>query len=257
MTRLVAALAVLTCLAASPALGQVAGPSGTADDGEDEGPRTHGEHTRPLLLPRGQWAFNMTAGTDNRSKDASKSQGEPFVAVSADWEGAGGLAYAGGGFETIDASGSGVQAEAFVGIQPKVAGFQLDLSVTRQWRLEADPGTDADNWELTANVSRKIGRASGRLQLQTSPDGAGGTGRWTWIEGRLGWTFSDTLKGTVAVGRREQQDSIDYTGWNAGMTWAVTDKVALDLRWYDTNADPGASEEQYGSALVAAVSLAF
>ena len=64
--------------------------------------------------------------------------------------------------------------------------------------------------------------------------------------------------GAKRLGAKDkQQDSVDYTGWNAGVTWAVTHKVALDLRWYDTNADPGASEEQYGSALVAAVSLAF
>ena len=248
MTRLLASLAVLACAAASPVLAQTSLPHGSQG-------QSHGDRTR--LLPRGDWSFTLGSGTDNRSKDASKSQGDPYAYGSADWEGAGGLFYAGAGAETIDSSGSTLQLETFIGVQPELAGFDLDLSVTRQWRIDADPGTDADNWEIAANVSRSFGKASGRLQLQTSPDGAGATGRWTWVEARVGWAFTDTLKGTAAVGRREQQDSVDYTGWNAGVTWAMTKALNLDLRWYDTNADPGAAEDQYGSALVADLSYAF
>ncbi|QTC93014.1 TorF family putative porin [Brevundimonas goettingensis] len=254
MTRLLAFIALATGLAASPALGQTSTGAHSVQSGG--GSQTHGERPH-LLWPRGDWAFSMGAGTDNRSKDASKSLGDPYVSASADWEGEGGLFYAGAGAETIDAGGSDLQLEAFIGMQPELAGFDLDLSVTRQWRIDADPGADADNWEITANVSRSIGKASGRLQFQTSPDGAGATGRWTWVEARLGWTFTDRLKGTAAIGRREQQDSVDYTGWNAGVTWSMSRHLDLDLRWYDTNADPGASEAQYGSALVAAVNYAF
>jgi hypothetical protein len=193
MTRLLTALAVLACAAASPVLAQTSLPHGSQG-------QSHGDRTR--LLPRGDWSFTLGAGTDNRSKDASKSQGDPYAYGSADWEGEGGLFYAGAGAETIDSSGSTLQLETFVGVQPELAGFDLDLSVTRQWRIDADPGT-------------------------------------------------------AAVGRREQQDSVDYTGWNAGVTWAMTKTLNLDLRWYDTNADPGASEDQYGSALVADLSYAF
>lgn len=204
---------------------------------------------------RGDWAFDLGAATDNRSKDASKSDGKPYAYGSAAWESEDGLFYAGAGAETINSSGSRLETEAFFGVQPQVAGFDLDLSVARKWRVDSDPGADDQAWEFTANLSRDIGPARARLQLQASPDGAGAAERWTWIEARLGWTFTDRLDATVALGRREQDDAPDYTGWNAGLTWAVTRRLDADLRWYDTDAKvPG---RQYAGALVAGVTVAF
>ena len=60
---------------------------------------------------------------------------------------------------------------------------------------------------------------------------------------------------TAAIGRREQDNSLDYTAWNAGVTYALTDNLDADLRYYATDADvPG---EQYADGLVAAITLAF
>ena len=51
----------------------------------------------------GKWSFSAGAATDNRSKDASKSDGNPFVYGGAEWANASGLFYASGSLETIDA----------------------------------------------------------------------------------------------------------------------------------------------------------
>ena len=51
------------------------------------------------------WSFTFGAATDNRSKDVSKSDGDPFVWGEAQWESASGLFYAGPSFETIKSSG--------------------------------------------------------------------------------------------------------------------------------------------------------
>lgn len=202
------------------------------------------------------WTFEVGAATDNRSKDASKSDGNPYVWGEALWVSGSGLFYAGPGFETIDAStGSKLEVQAIGGVRPEVAGFDLDLKAVFKQQIDADPGTDDDAWEFTANVSRSIGPASARLQVQHSPDGTGSVKAWTWVETRLGWDLTNSLTATAAVGRREQDNAVDYTGWNAGLTWQVSRGLDADLRWYDTNADvPG---EQYAGALVAAVSFAF
>ncbi|MDB5421846.1 MAG: porin [Brevundimonas sp.] len=203
-----------------------------------------------------RWAFDVGAATDNRSKDASKSNGNPYVWGEALWVSGDGLFYAGPGFETIDSStGSKLEVQAMAGLRPEIAGFDLDLKAAFKQQIDADPGTDDDAWEFTANLSRSIGPASARLQVQHSPDGTGSTKAWTWVETRLGWDLTNSLSATAAVGRREQDNAIDYTGWNAGLTWQVRRGLDADLRWYDTNADvPG---EQYAGALVAAVSFAF
>ena len=204
----------------------------------------------------GSWAFAVGAGTDNRSKGASKSDGDAYVWGEAEWENASGLLYGGAGFQTIkSSSGSDLEVEAGFGVRPELAGFDLDLNATYKSQIDAVSGYDDTAWELTADVKRSIGPASGRVRFQYSPDGMGGTEAWTWVEARLGWDFTNKFEGTAAIGRREQDNSLDYTAWNAGLTYALTDNLDADVRYYATDADvPG---EQYADSLVAAISLAF
>ena len=206
--------------------------------------------------PSDSWSFAFGAATDNRSKDASKSDGDPFVWGEAEWESASGLFYAGPSFETIRSStGSELEVKASAGIRPQLAGLDLDLNAAFKYQVDANPGADADAWEFTADVKRSIGPASGRLRLQYRPDSTGSTEAWTWVEARVGWDFTDKLSGTASIGRREQDNSLDYTGWNAGFSYALTRNIEADLRYHATDADvPG---EQYADALVAGVTFAF
>ena len=203
----------------------------------------------------GSWAFAFGAATDNRSKDASKSDGDAFVWGEAEWESASGLFYAGPSFETVKSSGSDLEVALDAGVRPQVGGFDLDLNVKHKWLVEANPGADDDAWEFTADAKRSIGPASGRLRLQYSPDSTGATEAWTWVEAQLGWDFTHKLSGSAAIGRREQYNSVDYTGYNIGLNYALTRNLEAELRWYGTDAEvPG---EQYADSLVAGVSVAF
>lgn len=204
----------------------------------------------------GRWSFAFGAATDNRSKDISKSDGDAFVWGEAEWASASGLFYAGPSFETIRSpTGSELELKASAGLRPQVAGFDLDLNAAYKYQVDANPGADEDAWEFTADVNRSIGPASGRIRLQYTPDSMGSTEAWTWVEARLGWDFTDRLRGTASVGHRQQDNSLDYTGWNAGFTYALTQHMQADIRYHATDADvPG---EQYADALVAGISFAF
>ena len=205
--------------------------------------------------PSGSWSFAVGAATDNRSKDASKSEGEAFVWGEAEWENASGLIYGGASFETIDSSGSDLEVKVSGGVRPQVAGFDVVLDVAHKWQVDANPGADADAWEFTADVKRSIGPASGRLRLQYSPDSTGSTEAWTWVEAQVGWDFTSKLSGSAAIGRREQDNSVDYTGYNVGVSYALTRSLEADLRWYGTDVEvPG---EKYDDGLVAGLSFAF
>jgi uncharacterized protein (TIGR02001 family) len=206
--------------------------------------------------PAGRWSFAVGAATDNRSKGISKSDGEAFVWGEAEWENASGLFYAASGFQRIrSSSGSELEVEIGTGFRPEVAGFDLNLNITRKLQIDAAPGFDDTAWELTADVARSIGPARGRLRLQYSPDGMGGTRAWTWAEARAGWDLTGRLQGTAAIGRREQDNGRDYTAWNAGFTYALTNALEGELRYYATDADvPG---EQFADTLVAGISFAF
>lgn len=203
----------------------------------------------------GSWSFAIGGATDNRSKDASKTLGNPFVHGKVEWVSQDGLFYGGAGAEKIKSNGSDIEYELNLGVRPTVAGVDLDLTIAHKWQVDADPSADDKALELTASVSRSIGRASARLQVQHSPEGAGSTKAWTWVEARMGWDLTPSLSASAAVGRREQSANIDYTGWNAGLTYAVNDRLDFDLRWHDTDAvAPG---PQYAGALVAGLTVEF
>ncbi|CAN5188505.1 hypothetical protein BH09PSE1_BH09PSE1_20280 [soil metagenome] len=200
------------------------------------------------------WSFEAGAGTDNRSKGASKSDDAPYVFGEAQWNAASGF-YADAEFETISSSGSSVETEMEAGWQFAAAGLRFDASASHKWRLGADAGQDDAAWEYQFDVMRDFGPADGRLRVEHSPDGLGSTEASTWIEARLRWPLADRLKAGVTVGRREQDKAPDYIGWNAGVAWTLTDATDLDLRWHGTDADEQGA--QYEDALVASVLIAF
>lgn len=202
-----------------------------------------------------QWSAGFGAATDNRSKEASKTNGNPFVWGGLEWESDNGLFYAGPGFETIDSNGADVELEVQAGYAPEFAGYQFDLNAAHKWRPGSNPGTDDDAWEFTADMSRSIGPANGRLRLQHSPDGTGSTRAWTWYEARVGWEFSPRISATASIGYREQENAPDYTGWNAGLSYALSREVEFDLRYHATNAEEFG--RQYEDAVVAGVSFGF
>lgn len=204
---------------------------------------------------RSPWSFEVGAATDNRSKDVSKSDGDPYVWGSATWASDTGF-YAGPAFETIHASnGSRLEVSVFGGWASEVMGYEVDLNAEHKWQVNPDLPSDDDAWEFTADISRAIGPADMRLRLQHSPDGTGSTRAWTWVSGQLSWELSNRLSASAELGRREQSNGIDYTGWNVGLTWAAAQGIDLDLRWHDNSADlPG---DQYASSVVAGVAFAF
>jgi uncharacterized protein (TIGR02001 family) len=201
------------------------------------------------------WSFELGAGTDNRSKAASKSGNDAYVSAYAAWESADGLIYVSPGFQTIQAGGSNIETDWIVGYRPEAFGYAFDLNVAYKRRLDVEAGYDADGVELSAEVSRAVGPAQAALLVQYAPDAPGATRSYVWVEAELGWAFTPRLDGSAALGRREQDNGPDYTGWNVGVTYALTDALDLDLRYYDT--DAAALDEQYEEALVAKLAYAF
>ena len=200
------------------------------------------------------WTFELGAGTDNRSKGASKSGNDPYVFGEVQWNAASGF-YADLEFETIDSSGSYVETEVEAGWQYSALGFDFDTSASHKWRLGAVAGHDDAAWEYQFDVIKDFGAVDTRFRVEHSPDGLGSTEAWTWVEGRVRFPVADRLKASATLGRREQDNAPDYTGWNAGVAYELTDTTSLDLRWHGTDAnDQGA---QYDDALVASVLVFF
>lgn len=200
------------------------------------------------------WSFAFGAASDNRSKEASKSDLGPYVWGEAEWSGASGV-YAGPSFETIDAGGSRLELSPSAGWRTERLGFEWDVNAAYKYRVDADPGYDHDAWEFTADASRAIGPVKGRIRLQHAPDGTGATGAWTWVSARTSWTPAPKVKLLAEIGHRTQENAPDYVGWSVGVDYAVTHHAALTLRYHATDADDAG--RQYEDALVAGIDFGF
>ena len=67
--------------------------------------------------------------------------------------------------------------------------------------------------------------------------------------------ISGTVNDIKVAERAEVNALYNQIAWNAGVTYALTDNIEAELRYYATDADvPG---EQYADSLVAGLSLAF
>ena len=175
--------------------------------------------------------------TDNRSKFATKSGGDPALFGAVFAETVDGAWYVEAEAETIrDSSGSDAEFTFAAGWRPQAFGFDFDLVAARKVRVGAVPGADTEAWEFTADAERAIGPFEGRLRLQQSPDGAGSSGAWVYYEARLRWDVAPRWTLDAQVGTRDYEDDADdYSGASLGAIYEVTDNLEFDLRLIDTD----------------------
>ncbi len=202
------------------------------------------------------WRLSFGAATDYRSKGTSKTQGEPYAWIQEEWRSDDENFFVEVGAARVKQSfGAELETEIRAGWRPEAAGFSFDFNAMYRYYPDANHGADDDYWEFTADASRTVGPVSGRLRVQYSPDNAGSSHAFTYYEARAGYKLAPRWKVTAAVGRRDTEDSVDYTAWNAGVGYKIDDNVDLDLRWYDTDRDSLGA--QYEDALVGAISFNF
>jgi uncharacterized protein (TIGR02001 family) len=206
------------------------------------------------VAPSSSWAFGAGMASDGRDWGASRTDGDAHAWALAEWSSADRTFYAGPTVRTVKTQGSELEASIFAGWRPQVAGWDLDLGVTQSWLIDAAPGADDDQLTLGAAVIRSLGPVEGRLKVEHSPDGFGPREAWTWTELGATWDQSPALSWSAAVGRRDQEGAgVDYTGWNVGATWRLSDRFELDARWHDTDADafdPYGDEDYEGRFVV-------
>ena len=201
------------------------------------------------------WDVSAGATTDNRSKDASKSDGKPSVWGEALWNSASGMFYAGPAYETLNMGGAELGYAFFAGARPSFAGFDFDLQTSYKALVEADKGFDDGTFEVKVDAMRAVGPVKTRLRAEYSPDGLGGTEEWSWVSAQVAYPLTRTLTASAEIGYRDQENNIDYTGYNAGVTYAVAPRLGLDVRWHGTDANiPG---EQHNDRFVASVTYGF
>lgn len=182
------------------------------------------------------FAFNLGANTDYVFRGVSQTQGDPsvFGGVDATW----GVGYAGAWVSNVDfGDATDAEFDLYGGIRPKVGPVSLDLGVIYYGYAGAPSGADYGYWEAKAAASAPAGPATVGVAAYYSPDFFGAAGEAFYYEANAQVAIPQT-KASVsgAVGRQWVEGPGDYTTWNVGVGYQLTDHLGLDVRYHDTDA---------------------
>jgi uncharacterized protein (TIGR02001 family) len=169
----------------------------------------------------------------------------------------GGL-YGGAWASNVDFGDGETDAELdlYAGVRPEFAGVALDLGAVAYLYPGQPDDADYDYLELKAAASRAVGPATVGAAVFWSPDFFGAAeDEATYAEISAAVTPAERWTVSGAIGRQWLSSDLDYTTWNLGAAYQLTDSLALDVRYHDTGEHGFGAV--YGARAVATLKAAF
>lgn len=185
-------------------------------------------------------------------KGLGKSNGEISPFASVEFEA--GSAYASVFVASAElAQGADAEIISAIGYRPKLGAIGLDLSVINRDLPGTRSGVDSNYFEYQVDASRKFGPVSARLRVNYTPDGFAATQEawWTELQGTV--SIDDKTRLSAAIADRTADGGASYAAWNIGAKRKLTDRISLDLRYFDT--DSRQISESYEDRFVASIAL--
>lgn len=179
------------------------------------------------------------AFTSNYISDGT-TQSNDKPALQGYVEGSYGMFYGGVWSSTVDFvddevfGDDNLEFDLYAGIRPTLGDFSFDISYYRY--LYDDSGDCCGEFVLIAQYPVAD---FGEVGVEYDYDPVGNT-RWGELAGAL--SFKEVWEVGGAVGTdwgSEEWGEADKVAWNAGVTRGLGDFASVDLRYYDSNYDPG------------------
>lgn len=182
-------------------------------------------------------AYNVAIGSDYVFRGVSQTEEDP--AISGGIDATFGTAYVGTWASNVSFPGdddTNAEIDLYGGFRPQVAGWNLDLGVVGYFYADQPDGAEYTYAEFKAAASRAVGPATLGAAVYYSPDFFGASeDEATYVEANAAFSPADRFTVSGAVGRQIVSSDFDYTTWNAGVTYALTDHLGLDVRYSDTD----------------------
>lgn len=195
------------------------------------GGAAHAEDAGPFKL-----TFNIGASTDYVFRGISQTDENPQVFGGVDAT-IGSIGYVGAWTSNVDFNNkTSAEFDLYGGIKPTVGPVALDLGVIYYGYANQPDGPHEDYWEGKIAASVPAGPATLGAAVYYSPEFFGETGEATYVEVNAAGAIPNTkfsLSG--AIGRQYVVGPADYTTWNVGVGYALTDHIGFDLRYWDTD----------------------
>jgi uncharacterized protein (TIGR02001 family) len=203
------------------------------------------------------FSFNLGAATEYVFRGFSQTDEDPqvFGGIDATY----GIGYAGVWVSNVDfLDSTDAEFDLYAGIKPTAGPVTFDLGVIYYGYV--DKGLSSyDYWEFKAAASVPAGPATLGAAVYYSPNFFGAADDAVYYEANVALPIPDS-KFTVsaALGYQQQDGGVDYTTWNAGVGFALTDHISLDVRYWDTDVSKTDDPLSYGDArVVGGIKLAF
>jgi uncharacterized protein (TIGR02001 family) len=192
----------------------------------------------------GPISFSFNAGVASDYVFRGISQTDENIQVFGGVDAAlGEIGYAGVWLSNVDFNnGTDIEFDIYGGIKPTVGAVTLDIGLVYYGYTDQPPGPNEDYWEGKLAASIPAGGATLGAAVYYSPEFFGETGKATYYEVNGAYPIPDTkFSVSGALGHQSVEGPLDYTTWNFGVGFALTDNVGFDLRYIDT------SEHGFGS----------
>lgn len=198
-----------------------------------------------LEAPEGRtfsWSVNIAATSDYVFRGITQSDEDPALQGGVDISY--GIFYAGIWTSMIDFEPAGAaEVDFYAGIKPVWGPVTFDLGVLYYaYPNSADDGAELDYFEIKLGASTTFDKLTVGGVAYWSPEYTGEIGEAWSIEGSAAyalpkvWIFDPTVSGLIGTTLFDDDSSLDYAYWNAGLT-LVVDKFAFDFRYWDTDSD--------------------
>ena len=202
-------------------------------------------------------SFNVGVATDYVFRGISQTDenAQVFGGVDLTMD----MLYAGVWASNVDFNeGTDAEVDFYVGVKPEAGGWTFDLAgIYYAYINQPDDAPEYNYFEAKAAASRAFGPATIGGAVYYSPEFFAEVGDALYYEVNGGYTINDRITATAALGRQEfgDLDDADYTTWNIGATFALTDNFGIDVRYHDTDADDFG--DLYEERVVASLKAAF
>lgn len=181
-------------------------------------------------------SFNVGAATDYVWRGVSQTDESPQIYGGVD--ATVGMVYAGTWLSNVDfgtGNDTDFELDLYAGIRPQLGPVALDLGIQYYGYINAPAGSDQDFVEFKLAGSVPVGPATVGAAVFWSDNFYGGTGNATYVELNGSSPIGEKFSVSGAVGYQDVDYDGDYTTWNLGVGYALTDFLGVDLRYHDTN----------------------
>ncbi len=180
-------------------------------------------------------SFNVGAASDYVFRGISQTDEDVQIFGGVDAT-LGSIGYAGVWVSNVDFNnGTDLEYDIYAGIKPVMGPVTFDLGVIYYGYTDAPSGPDQDYWEGKLAASTAAGPGTIGAAVFYSPEFFGETGDATYVEVNGSMPLGESkFSVSGALGKQWVDTGVDYTTWNAGLGFALTDHVGFDVRYWGT-----------------------